>query len=444
MRRLRPFTLALVALALVVLAPSAVAIPPTIVQPANGAEVPSGWTGLIHVTWQEAGEMKIEASGPGGYSSLVGPITVEPPNVGNTFTYSVAPMTAPGTYTISAGRMDGSEAPAQVTVTVPAPPPPPSSGEVVAPVDGATVLAPWDGPVRVRWDVIATTDAWYRVSLNGAALCEFDGVDLTPGEITSCDLPSNAPFGENYLTLYEVPFGGGPSTQIGSSVFSVQPHLAIRSLSLSPARFYPYVNDGYRDRARLVFHLNKEANLTAVVRTMGGRLVKRESIGFLSDGSWFWNGRRNNGTRAPVGRYKVTLEARASGELRRSTRLVTISRGWRTKHGSRSFCGGCGPGAVDVIGNCFVEFDWFQEGDIFLDCWGGAFAGATWVFRVPATTFRVSKSVRGTVMCCSPGDWASVGVRRNARTYVVAAAVSGWRSWQIRSVAISYAYRVRI
>ena len=97
-----------------------------------------------------------------------------------------------------------------------------------------------------------------------------------------------------------------------------------------------------------------------------------------------------------------------------------------------------------MIGNCYINFDWFQDGDIFLDCWGGRFAGATWVFRVPPTAFNITKSVRGTVMCCAPGGWASAGERRNARTYVVAAGVSGWRSWQIRSVAIRYAYRVRI
>ncbi|HXV33880.1 MAG TPA: hypothetical protein VD769_07705 [Gaiellaceae bacterium] len=443
MGRLRPLYLALVALAIVALAPSALATPPTIVQPVGGTEVPSGWTGLIHVTWQEIGEMKVEASGPNGYHSLVGPITVEPPNVGNTYTYSVAPMIAPGTYTISAGRVDGSEAPAQVTVTVPEPPPPPSSATVVAPAFGAVVLAPWDGPIRVRWDVISNPAAWYRVSLNGEALCEFDAVDLTPGQVTSCDLPTNAPLGENWIVLYEAPFSGTP-TMIGSSVFHVEPHLAIRSLGLSPARFYPYVRDGYRDRARLAFRLNKEANITFVVRTMRGRLVRRANLGFRADGTWEWNGRKSGGALASVGRYKVTLEARDHGELRKLTRQVVVARGFRTVRDAKSFCGGCGPGQIAAAPGCFIEFNWFSDGDIFLDCWGGEYAIATWVFRVPAKAFKITKTIGGTVRCCAPGEVASVGVRRNARTFVVAAGVSGFRAWEIRWVRIRYSYKVRI
>ena len=256
------------------------------------------------------------------YSSVVGPFTVEPPNVGNTYTYSVAPMNAPGTYTIAVGRVDGSEAPAQVTVTVPEPPPPPSSATVISPTFGATVLAPWDGPIRVRWDVISNPAAWYRVSLNGEALCEFDAVDLTPGQVTSCDLPSNAPFGENGITLYEAPFAGTP-VMIGSSVFYVEPHLAINSLGLSPATFYPYVSDGFRDRTRLVFHLNKEANLTAVVRTMRGVVVRRESIGFLSDGAWYWNGRRKQ--RYPRPPRPLPRDPRGSG-IRRAAQGNTRGR----------------------------------------------------------------------------------------------------------------------
>ena len=441
MRRLRPLCLALVALVLVALAPSATATPPTIVQPANGAQVPSGWTGLIHVTWQETGDMKIAATGPGGYSSTVGPINVEPPNVGNTYTYSVAPMTAPGTYTIAVGRVDESEAPAQVTVTVPTLPDT-SEATIVSPVDGATVFDPWNRQMRVRFDELAGPGAVYEVLLDGFLICRYLVSEITVDETKTCTTSSDPGIGGHQIDVIEEV--GGTRTILDQAVFYIEPHLAILALSRSPDKFYPYVRDGFRDRARFDFSLNKEADVTFVVRTMRGRVVRRASLGFFSDSFWDWNGRSGGGSVVPVGRYRVTLEARASGELRKATREVVVTRGWRTRHDSKSFCGGCGPGQVEVVGNCRIEFDYFEFGDIFLDCWGGSFAGASWVFRVPPNAYNIRKAVRGSVMCCAPGDWASIGVRRNARTYVVAAGVSGWRSWQIRSVRISYAYKQRI
>jgi hypothetical protein len=63
MRRPRLLCLAVVAVSIAVLAPSAIATPPTIVSPVNGAQVTSGYTGPVQVTWLEAGEMEVEASG---------------------------------------------------------------------------------------------------------------------------------------------------------------------------------------------------------------------------------------------------------------------------------------------------------------------------------------------------------------------------------------------
>ena len=436
MRRLRPLSLALVALVIVVLAPTAGAVPPTIQAPTNGATIPAGWVGPITVAWAEAGDMKIEISGPQPTQTIL-----TSPTGPSTADYSApTPLTVPGAYTITAGRADGSEAPAQLTVTVPSPP---GAVDVTFPEHGATFFNSFAGPIRMRWDAVNPA-ADYRVALNDVTICNYDGAVLIVGQTTTCALPAPVGIGSYEIVIWEDLPGGGQNIP-GASFFEVQSHLAIQSfLRSTPLSFYPYVRDGFRDRARFGFALNKEANVTFVVRNRSGRVVRRVNLGLVSSTSWDWNGRGGGGSLVPLGRYRVTLEARASGELRRATREVVVTRGWRTRHGSKSFCGGCGPGRVEVRGNCYVQFDWFEDGDIFFDCWGGSFAGASWVFRVPPTTFRVSKSIRGTVMCCAPGDWASIGVRRNARTYVVAAGVSGWRSWQIRSVRISYAYRQRI
>jgi hypothetical protein len=83
-------------------------------------------------------------------------------------------------------------------------------------------------------------------------------------------------------------------------------------------------------------------------------------------------------------------------------------------------------------------------GDIFLDCWGGDYAVAAWRFSVPSNAFNISKRIIGEVGCCSPGGVASRGERTGPQRYVVAAGVSGFRSWVIYGTQIAYSYKVRI
>ena len=113
-------------------------MPPTIVSPADGAEVPAGFTGPVQVTWQEAGEMKVEVSGP--QPTETHHTSVVPEDVGSTVEYAISALSAPGAYTIAAGRADGSEPPAQVSVTVSEPPPPANDATILAPANGSTHL----------------------------------------------------------------------------------------------------------------------------------------------------------------------------------------------------------------------------------------------------------------------------------------------------------------
>jgi hypothetical protein len=228
------------------------------------------------------------------------------------------------------------------------------------------------------------------------------------------------------------------------SGFEVEPLLSVAGLSVAPYRFYPYVRDGYRDRTVLRFALNKEASVVVKVRNGAGRMVRRVPLGVLDEGSWAWNGRTDTGSLAPTGRYRIVLEARALGEVRRWVREVVVARGWMTRRATKERCGGCGPGVYQSSPRCHVDFDVFHDGDVFLDCSGGDFAIVAWRFRIPANAFNISKRVVGEVMCCPPGGVTSDGARPRPRTYVVAAGVSGWRSWDIRSVRISYSYKVRI
>jgi hypothetical protein len=360
--------------------------------------------------------------------------------VPSTAEYAINPLTAPGTYTITAGRTDGSEQ-TSVQVTVPAPPVP-NSADIVAPADNAFVLSGWSGPIRVRWDSISDPEATYVVRIESTDVCSFVGSDLSPGAITSCTLPS-AP-GLGTWSIFVVAIGSGGEEIIDVSSVNVEPHLARPGVSISPARFYPYVRDGFRDRARIAFSLNKQAYTTITIRTLRGRTVRRVVLGWVNSSSWSWNGRNARGARVAVGRYRVTVSVRARGETKKRMREVVVARGWRTRNVSKSFCGACGPGIVATAPGCFVTANYSRDGDVLLDCWGGEYAIVTWRFRVHPRAFNIRKSISGQVGCCAPGEVASAGERNGPRTYTVAAGVSDWRSWNIFSVRIRYSYRVRI
>ena len=401
--------------------------------PHHTEEVALGFQGPVEVEWSEEGEMKLEVAGP-GYGFVLAPITVTAEEQRSIQQYWIDPLLTSGTYTITAGRADGSET-SSISITLP----PLNVAAVLSPVDGAAVAYGWRGPLRIRWDSIKHPGAFYVVGVDGAPACVYGGAALSPGAVTSCTLDWTPPLGEHSITVEEV----GVETFVLTS-FTVEPNLALVGLSAAPYRFYPYVRDSYRDRTLLHFDLNKGASVVIKVRNAAGRTVRRAALGHLESGGWTWNGRTDAGYLVPTGPYKIVLEARALGELRRGVREVVVARGWVTKHATKERCGGCGPGAYAHSQRCYVDFDVWRDGDAFLDCWGGEFAIVAWRFRVPANAFDVTKRVIGEVMCCSPGDVAAVGERRGPRTYVVAAGVSGWRSWDVRRVRVTYSYRVRI
>lgn len=375
--------------------------------------------------------MKIVIQGPQPLQTIPVSVPADPPPP-LALDHAIAPLTTPGVYTITASKADGSD-PAQVSVTVL----PPESVTILSPVDAARLFHPFPGPIRVRWN--PDPARVYFVLLDGSQACSFDGADLSPMQVTTCALPFSPGIG-----FHEVSVDSDAAVGLDHASFSLERHLGAPSLRITPAKFYPYVRDGYRDVARVAFNLNKRANVLIVVRNRRGRVVRRVSLGFITSGNWAWNGRSNSGDRVPTGRYRLALEARVFGEVKRAARDVRVARGWRTLRDSRTRCGGCGPGAFVESPGCFVFFDWYEAGDAYLNCLGGEIAAVFWRFRVPRSTFKISRSIRGTRECCPPGGFASVGERTNRRTYVVGAGVSGFRAWAISSVTIRYAYRVRI
>jgi Flagellar hook capping protein len=431
-RRGTAIILILAAAAMVIYVGAARAVAPTIVAPVDGTDVPAGWTGPVEVTWQEAGDVKIEVTGPQPTQAIAD--TIAPENVGVSVQYPIAALDAPGSYVITASRSDGTEA-SSVTVRVP----PPNDVSIIAPSDGSTVVQGWHGPIKVRWDSFDPTGT-YGVLLDGTELCSYDGATLTLGGTTNCSFSTAPSVGGHGLTVEET--GDGIIT---SSNFTVSPHLSLGVSIASPwSTFYPYVREGYRDRVTVHWNLNKQARIQITVRNSSGRTVRRASLGVRGDGNWEWNGRNRGGSLVPTGAYSIGVHASAMGETRNGSRSVRVARGWRTKHASKTRCGGCGPGAYDYSAGCAVGFDIVQSGDIYLVCNGGDFAVVAWRFRIPSTAYNLSHRIIGEVGCCSPGAVVRDSERSNRRTYIVGAGVGGFRSYWIAGVRIKYSYKVRI
>ena len=423
--------LVLAAAVMVIYVGAASAVVPTIVSPLDGADVPPGWTGPVEVTWQEAGEVKIEVSGPQPTQTIAD--TIAPENVGVSVQYPISALDASGSYVITASRSDGTEA-VSVTVRVP----PPNDVSIVAPLDGATLLQGWHGPIRVRWDSFDPEGA-YEVLLDGTQMCTYAGTNLTLGGTTSCTF-SNAPsVGGHEIAVRETEGGN-----IATSSFSVSPHISLVSLTALPSTFYPYVRDGYRDRLMVRWDLNKQARIVILIRNNSGRTVRRADLGVHGDGSWKWDGKNGGGSRVPTGAYNVVFHASALGETKGASRKVHVARGWRTKKASKTRCGGCPPGVWAHSAGCAVGFDVVESGDAFLVCNGGDFAVIAWRFSVPANAFKLSYRIIGEVGCCAPGEVATSKGRPKKTVFKVAAGVSGFRSLWIEQVRIHYSYKVRI
>jgi hypothetical protein len=430
--RLRPVVIAAIALAACAYTSNVGAVPPVIQSPTAG-DIERGFTGPVTVTWNEAGDMKIVVAGPQPQQTI--PVTVQAdPAPPTTADYAINPLNAPGTYTITASRADGADA-ASVVVVVRV-----NSATILAPTNGSYRFHPWRGPLRVRWASVSQADHTYSVWLDGNEVCSFLGSDLSPGEVTSCMLPSPAALGTREVTAVDATEGD----LLDLATVGIVLHLGITSLRVSPERFFPYVRDGYRDRALAHFSLNKNASVVAIVRNARGLLVRREPLGKLRSGSWAWNGRTNSGRRAPVGPYRLILEARALGERKRAARSVWVARGWRKRTLAVTRCGSCGPGRVAASPRCAYAFDVVVIGDLLLACDGGEAAVARWRFRVPATTLKARASIAREILCCEPGSVAFDVEFTRRRQVTVYAGVSGYRAMYILGLRLRYTYRVRI
>jgi hypothetical protein len=213
----------------------------------------------------------------------------------------------------------------------------------------------------------------------------------------------------------------------------------ISDVTASRNELYSTVRDGFRDETRVRFDISRAARVTVRVRDADGKVRFARDLGSLTAGThrFTWRGQRDDGTKLPVGRYRLSLHARtaagADDEARLSlkvnsdtvpTRRTVSSRGTQTDHRS-------------TAGNCYMDG---YSGSLRLDCWGGRHAEATYSFRLPVGARKFDWTIRGEVWCCNTGQLVRSGRLVSARRYAVNVRVTNWRAYEVHRVSLTYTY----
>lgn len=225
------------------------------------------------------------------------------------------------------------------------------------------------------------------------------------------------------------------------------PPMTLSGVAVAPTTFYPRVHDGYRDTTTLSYtlkHQYRTPNVGVKVTNRAGATVKSASLA-ASAKTWAWGGRKNDGTLAPVGDYKITLSASDSGTPTvRASKWVTVATGHRYRTTTKTFYGE--NGARSTSGDCTAIRNTY-DGLMELDCSGGKYARATYGFSLPSSATNLSWKVRGdypdTDYCCQ-GSVTKTGKRTTTTHYRVQVTVTGWRAYDVSYAQITYTYRYAI
>jgi hypothetical protein len=132
----------------------------------------------------------------------------------------------------------------------------------------------------------------------------------------------------------------------------------------------------------------------------------------------------------------LTAHANVTCTVRHPTSHYERQWRWRTKvrsgpnTSSRSKSGSC------YIGNLF--------GELHLDCWGGAYAQATWRFSLPSDARQVSRAIVGQAGCCEPGTISRSWTGRGGGLHTAKVRVTNWRGFYVEKVRIRYQTKVRV
>lgn len=311
--------------------------------------------------------------------------------------------------------------------------------QFTAPAEGAVVPAG-----DVTWQLQSSAAQYYDITLSCAASdtqSDF-GYSSYDGEILSgtfLDIP--------VADSCQVQAYGNSTGETASVSFTTSaPTPEVRNLSVSPATFYPYVRDAYRDSAAIRFTSRLDSDVVVRVTNTDGRTVWVRELAARDWADYYerrvvrWSGRNNAGSLVRTGRYRIAVTSDIAGTTRTARAAVVVARGTRTFTVTRTKEGWWD--SVDATsGNCYTSN--YYPGN-HLDCWGGNYARADYRFRVPANARIISWAVRGEALCCDNGRLTKTGTRTKARTFRVRVQVTGWRGYVVRRAILEYSYRKAI
>lgn len=217
-------------------------------------------------------------------------------------------------------------------------------------------------------------------------------------------------------------------------------------------RFYPRVQDGWRDRVRVAWtvpagHGPWSGDVT--VERRGGRLVGTYALD--ADPTAFrWDGLDSSGSPLPVGRYRVRVDLQVGSVslLTGTPGSVTLTYPVRiaTRTVSRTVTETVRPADVelqDVRVRGYCETSPERTGSLLLACHYGGYLQAALPVAVPAGVVIEEKKVTGRVRCCWPGMVRTFWVRRDPTTLLLGIRVTGDRRYRLRSAEVTYTAQVR-
>jgi hypothetical protein len=308
--------------------------------------------------------------------------------------------------------------------------------QFTAPTEGGVVPAG-----DVTWKLQSSAAQYYDITLTCAAsesqsdfgYSSYDG-ELLSG--TFLDLPVAD-------SCQAQAYGHSTGETASVSFTTSAPTPEVRNLSASPATFYPYLRDGYRDAASIGFTSRLDSDVVVRVTNSDGRTVWVRELAARSWADYYqrrhvrWSGRNNSGNLVRTGRYRIAVTSDIAGTVRTARTSVVVARGTRIFTVTRTKDGWWD--SVDATsGSCYTSN--YDPGN-HLDCWGGNYARADYRFRVPANARIKSWTVRGEALCCTTGRLTKTGTRTSARSFRVRVKVTGWRGYVVRRVILTYSYR---
>ncbi len=322
-----------------------------------------------------------------------------------------------------------------------------------APASAATTLqitSPDQGsevaPGTVAWTIEVPFDDTYSVGLECSSPSYWDETDVsaTAGTTISGKFTQVPAGAECTLSAYSWDYAEHDEVDFSTSL----PTPEVRNLRLSPVEFYPTVRDNYKESTVASFGVRRDSDVKVEVVDRDGRTIWTKAIDARPSRDWYerlsvrWNGTNRSGKVVRVGKYKIRVTTRLGSQSAKATTAVRVKSevrsftrtvkkdGWYDSHDTTS-------------GNCYTMQHYYPHG-IDLDCWGGAYAQASYFWKLPANAKVQSWWVKGEVQCCDSGKLIKTGARLSPTKFRVQVKVTYWRSYVVKAAYLRYSFTRRV